>query len=533
MLDFSTQTVFDVPNIYSHTCSTSENSFMGLGHSCSLIGHSRASWDDILMDVNCSDTPTARSCMSSSQERIPYTQAIPQVLGMPDTTIQVSLFSCFCIHQTFHIYYDFHLLEIQIAGPLEIQIMFMPPRHLSYPRARVLPSLSSHIEKQMFSQYICQLIHTNDFRCLRFSTWHNTRCRPIDSAGITEPSKCLSAKLFNIYPRKGAILAGSDADIIIFYPNATFHIGAKSHHSRSDTNVCEGRSGKFFEREFGRFGYNRYKLYRNFDMFNGKACHTVIYTKIYLPILNIHKLIRPSVFQWQYRYIHLTERNGDKLKRPVHGATKTSCYSCLQIFYFGLTNTKSFTTLLRFWLFDRYNQHSDQPSAIEIQTERRTNVEEERLTNRVPLNVLLQMKAETQKTITIFRAPKFLTGDLAIVQITKQQFYANCRNLRFIDEVKDHKPAFVIKKLGRHCRYLSLTSFQLIKISRAVGSKKAKKNLGMIRVHRVLAGIQTRHVAPACGCEKRSLEPNNSWLDLKFEYQFSVVLVFNLIGFVR
>ncbi|CAH1412660.1 unnamed protein product [Lactuca virosa] len=52
------------------------------------------------------------------------------------------------------------------------------------------------------------------------------------------------AKLFNIYPRKGAIRGGSDADIIIFNPNSTFHISAHSHHSRSDTNVYEGRSGK-------------------------------------------------------------------------------------------------------------------------------------------------------------------------------------------------------------------------------------------------------------------------------------------------
>ncbi|KAJ9537495.1 hypothetical protein OSB04_030228 [Centaurea solstitialis] len=52
------------------------------------------------------------------------------------------------------------------------------------------------------------------------------------------------AKLFNIYPRKGAIRAGSDADIIIFNPNSTFWISAHSHHSRSDTNVYEGRSGK-------------------------------------------------------------------------------------------------------------------------------------------------------------------------------------------------------------------------------------------------------------------------------------------------
>ncbi|KAE8037291.1 hypothetical protein FH972_009892 [Carpinus fangiana] len=52
------------------------------------------------------------------------------------------------------------------------------------------------------------------------------------------------AKIFNIYPRKGAILPGSDADIIILNPNATVEITAKSHHARSDTNVYEGRRGK-------------------------------------------------------------------------------------------------------------------------------------------------------------------------------------------------------------------------------------------------------------------------------------------------
>ncbi|KAK9124859.1 hypothetical protein Scep_013705 [Stephania cephalantha] len=52
------------------------------------------------------------------------------------------------------------------------------------------------------------------------------------------------ARIFNIYPRKGAILAGSDADIIVLNPNSTFELSATSHHSRSDTNVYEGRTGK-------------------------------------------------------------------------------------------------------------------------------------------------------------------------------------------------------------------------------------------------------------------------------------------------
>ncbi|XP_042470760.1 dihydropyrimidinase-like isoform X1 [Zingiber officinale] len=52
------------------------------------------------------------------------------------------------------------------------------------------------------------------------------------------------AKIFNIYPRKGAVLEGSDADVIVLNPNATYTISAASHHSKTDTNVYEGMIGK-------------------------------------------------------------------------------------------------------------------------------------------------------------------------------------------------------------------------------------------------------------------------------------------------
>ena len=49
------------------------------------------------------------------------------------------------------------------------------------------------------------------------------------------------AKIFGLFPRKGTIAPGSDADIVIFDPNRTVTLAAKTLHMKVDYNPYEGR----------------------------------------------------------------------------------------------------------------------------------------------------------------------------------------------------------------------------------------------------------------------------------------------------
>eukprot|EP00959_Pyramimonas_sp_CCMP1952_P027985 587311-Pyramimonas_sp.AAC.2 len=67
----------------------------------------------------------------------------------------------------------------------------------------------------------------------------------VNSGKMTRPqfvaaTSSVAAQVFNIFPRKGLLAAGSDADVIVLDPNEVHTITAAAHHSAMDTNIYEG-----------------------------------------------------------------------------------------------------------------------------------------------------------------------------------------------------------------------------------------------------------------------------------------------------
>jgi len=65
--------------------------------------------------------------------------------------------------------------------------------------------------------------------------------------GMMTPERFVSvtsstaARIFNIWPQKGLIAPGSDADIVVWDPNRTRVISASTHHHAVDFNIFEGQ----------------------------------------------------------------------------------------------------------------------------------------------------------------------------------------------------------------------------------------------------------------------------------------------------
>ncbi len=67
------------------------------------------------------------------------------------------------------------------------------------------------------------------------------RLTPSEFVAVTSTN---TAKLFNMYPQKGSISVGADADIVVWDPQGTRTISSETHHMNVDFNIFEGRTVK-------------------------------------------------------------------------------------------------------------------------------------------------------------------------------------------------------------------------------------------------------------------------------------------------
>ena len=95
------------------------------------------------------------------------------------------------------------------------------------------------------------------------------------NGGVISPNQFVAlgsanpARLFGLFPRKGTIAVGSDADVVVWDPNAERTISAKTHHMNVDNSVFEGMKVKGRP----RYVFSRGAKVAEGDTFTGRKGH--------------------------------------------------------------------------------------------------------------------------------------------------------------------------------------------------------------------------------------------------------------------
>ncbi len=69
---------------------------------------------------------------------------------------------------------------------------------------------------------------------------HGVASGRVDPCQFVDLVSTRPAKIFGLHPRKGSITVGADADLVVWDPEGTRTISAKTHHHRCDRSIFEG-----------------------------------------------------------------------------------------------------------------------------------------------------------------------------------------------------------------------------------------------------------------------------------------------------
>ena len=69
---------------------------------------------------------------------------------------------------------------------------------------------------------------------------HGVKRGRLDLDRLVDAASTRAAKLFGLFPRKGTIAVGSDADLVVYDTNYRGAVSAKAQHTNNDYNGFEG-----------------------------------------------------------------------------------------------------------------------------------------------------------------------------------------------------------------------------------------------------------------------------------------------------
>jgi dihydropyrimidinase len=72
--------------------------------------------------------------------------------------------------------------------------------------------------------------------------WEGVREKKISMNRFVEITATAPAKIFGLYPRKGNICVGADADVVVWDPEKRFELSHKNLHMRADYAPFEGKT---------------------------------------------------------------------------------------------------------------------------------------------------------------------------------------------------------------------------------------------------------------------------------------------------